>query len=320
MTKTIVFVTGASGLVGRALCRILIENGYIVRGFGLGEQYYLQHDSIKPLLESGSFSFEMGSIIDKLALKRAMKGCQAVVHLAAKKGATTISDPLRCFDINVTGTQNVLETCVETNVEHFVLASSSAVYGLPDRNPIRESDDVKPINTYGVTKLTSEELTKSFAVAFPQLSYTIARLFNVYGEISNGGFVIEMFVSQALRGENLTIFGDGLQKRCFTHSDDIGAGILAILEKSTARNKIYNLGSPNDVMSIQELAQRVIDVLAPDKGLSVEFKNDRVNNGQKEILESYADISLANKDLEFMPKIPLDEGLVKLAESLRNKS
>ena len=310
-------MTGASGLVGRALSRTLIDNGYLVRGFGLGEQYYLQHESIRPLLESGSFSFEMGSIIDKLALRNAMKGCQAVVHLAAKKGVKTDTDPLRCFDINVTGTYNVLEACVETNMEHFVLASSSAIYGMPDRNPIRETDDVKPINTYGVTKLMSEELTRSFNVSFPQMSYTIARLFNVYGEMSGGRFVIEMFVSQVLRGQNLTVFGDGKQKRCFTHADDIAAGILAILQTHAARNNTYNLGSPDDVLTIGDLAQKVIDVLAPGEGLSVEFKKDPVADRPKEIIESYADISRANSDFGYMPKINIEEGLRKVAQAVR---
>ncbi len=315
MTKPTVFITGSSGLVGRALSWGLINQGYAVRGFGLGEQYFAQQAAIRALVDSGSYTFELGSIIDRMALSRAMKGCQAVVHLAAMKGPKTMADPLRCFDINVNGTYNVLESCVETKVEHFILASSSAVYGQPDRNPIEETDDVKPRNSYGVTKLAAEELTKNFSATYPQLSYTIARLFNVYGEIGNGRFAIEMFVSQVLRGENPIVFGDGLQKRCFTHADDIGSGIVAILKSPVARNKTYNLGSPNDVVSIKELAQRVIDVLALDKGLSINFNTTRAPAKEKEIVESYANISAANQDFAYMPKITIDEGLRRLAKA-----
>ncbi len=315
MTKPVVFITGASGLVGRALSQRLINNGNIVRSFGLGEQFFLQQESILPLIESGSFTFEMGSVLDKSALVRAIKGCKAVVHLAAMKGNKIKSDPLRCFDININGTQNVLEACVENNVEHFVFASSSAIYGEPARNPVKETDDIKPINTYGITKLAAEELTKSFSIAYPQISYTIARLFNVYGEIGSGRFAVEMFVSQVLQGKNPTVFGDGLQKRCFTHAEDIGAGILAILKNPSSRNNTYNLGSPNDVVTIRELAQRVIDVLAPDKGLSVEFKENIKVNQERQIIESYADTSLANQDFAYKPQIILDEGLRRMVKN-----
>ncbi len=317
MTNPAVFVTGASGLLGRALSRELVRQNYTVKGFGLGEQYYEHEESICQLAEGNSFSYEMGSILDKMALVSAMQGCEAVIHLAAMKGARTVADPLRCFDINVNGTYNVLEACVASDVKHIILASSSAVYGEPDRNPVRETDDVRPINSYGVTKLAAEEATKSFATVFPKLSYTIARMFNVYGELNSNPFVIDQFVSQVLQGEGPRVFGDGTQKRCFTHVDDVAKGLVAILKTPETRNKTYNLGAPMEAIEIRELAQRIIDILAPNSELTVNFKDANKTSRGKEIRESYADITLAQNEFDYAPSIGIDEGVRRLAEATR---
>ncbi len=317
MKKPIVFVTGAGGLLGRALSFELVKQGFNVRGFGLGEQYYVYEQGFKTLVESGSFSYEMGSILDKMAVVRASQGCDYVVHLAAMKGARTVEDPLRCFDINVNGTYNVLEACVASNIKHMVLASSSAVYGEPDQNPVKETDSVKPMNSYGVTKLAAEEATRSFAKAFPGLSFTIARMFNVYGELNNSPFVIDRFVSQVLENVGPTVIGDGSQKRCFTHADDVAKGLAAIIKLPKTKNNTYNLGAPMGITSIRDLAQRVIDVLAPKSDLEIEFKDADISGREKEISVSYADITKAQNDFGYNPTIGIDEGLLRLAKAAR---
>ncbi len=319
MNKTTVFVTGSSGLVGRALCFELVKQGYNVRGFGLGEQYYEYEASIRELAATGAFTYEMGSILDRMALVRATRDCDVVIHLAAMKGSRTVEKPLRCFDINVNGTFNVLEACVASNVKRVVLASSSAVYGEPDRNPVRETDSVKPMNSYGITKLAAEEVTRNFAATFPQLSYTIARMFNVYGELNNSPFVIDQFVSQVLSNERPTVFGDGTQKRCFTHAEDVAKGLIAILKTPKSKNKTYNLGAAAGAISVRDLAQRVIDVLAPESQLAINFKKAEKAVRGKEISESYADITLAQNDFGYAPSIDLDEGLHRLAHAARTK-
>lgn len=313
MSKPKIFITGSSGLVGRTLASRLLEAGYSVRGFGLGEQYYRNKEAIESLCNKGDFEFDVGSILDKLALTRSMHTCDAVVHLAAIKGADrTENDRLRCFDVNVTGTQNALESCISNNIKKFILASSSAVYGSPDRNPVQETDVTKPINMYGFTKLAAEELTKSYSQAFPEFSYTIARMFNVYGELGNSSFVIDRFVNQVLRGENPVVFGDGSQTRCFTHVNDITTGLVSILECHSSQNKIYNLGAPSEVVSIKELAQKIIDKLALRKGIKVEMKPLSGVLTGKEVNKIYANIDLARKELGYKPSIGIDEGLKRL--------
>lgn len=126
-----------------------------------------------------------------------------------------------------------------------------------------------------------------------------------------------MFVSQVLKGENPTVFGNGKQMRCFTHAEDVAAGISAILASPAARNNIYNLGAPDEAISIRDLAQLVIDVLNPNNGLSIEFIEDAGPEEAKEIIDSYADITLAKNDLGYAPKITIEEGLRRLANAFK---
>ena len=286
-----------------------------MRGFGLGEQFYRHQQLIQPFIDTGSFTFEIGSILDKTALVLAMRGCDAVVHLAAMMGPKTEIQRLRCFDINVNGIQNVLAAAVSCGVKKIITASSSAVYGEPARNPVPETGDMKPINIYGVTKLAAEEVTRCFAYEYPVMDFTIARLFNVYGELGGGQLAIEAFVSQVLKNENPKVSGDGKQTRCFTHVDDIANGLMAILDSTIARDKTYNLGNPSQAISIVDLAHRVIEVVAPNRGLTVEMLPSAECHSRKEIRESYADITLARKELGYEPVVTLDEGLNRMSQA-----
>src|SRR5215469_11196703 len=139
-----VFVTGAGGSIGRIIVRTLLARGYRVRGFGLGEQYYRTPVFFRELEKLGDFRFEIGSILDQQALTQAMRGASHVVHLAAMTGRKAEENRLRCFDINVNGTQKVMAACVANRVTHIVNISSSAVYGIPSKNPVTEAEPPKP--------------------------------------------------------------------------------------------------------------------------------------------------------------------------------
>ena len=309
-----IVIIGAGGLIGRSLARQLIERGHTVRGFGMGEQFLTDQAAFAPLFASGRFSFVMGSVFDRYGLLRALMGADVVVHLAAMtNSARTAAAPLQCFDINVIGTRNVLDSCVEAGVKHLVFASSSAVYGEPARTPIDETAELKPRNIYGVTKVASEYLVRGFHQQFPAFDFTIARIFNVYGEGGNTVFAVNAFVASVLGGKRPVVNGDGLQTRCFTHADDIAGGLALMVENPAARNQVFNLGNPGAVMTIRGLAEKVIAQLAPDSGLEVELVPLAPEVASGAIIDSRADIARAAEQLGFQPSIGLEEGIRRVA-------
>ena len=312
----LVFVTGAGGAIGRIVARTLLDRGYRVRGFGLGEQYYRDPDFFRELERRGDFQFEIGSILDQHSVVRAMSGAAKVIHLAAMTGGRrTQEDRLRCFDINVNGTQKVMAACVANGVDHVVNLSSSAVYGVPSQNPVPENEALKPQSPYALSKAAGEEVVAAFAQAFPKLHYTTLRLFNAYGEHCASTLAIDAFVTRVAQGQSPVVNGDGLQQRCYTHAEDIGEAIIRILKTPSARNRTYNLGNPNAVISMRDLAELVIEVIAPQRNLSVAYANG--GRGQaSEVRAIWADISQIEADLGFRPRIGLREGLERIRSGL----
>ena len=122
-------------------------------------------------------------------------------------------------------------------------------------------------------------------------------------------------MSSVLQHKNPEVYGDGAQVRCYTHSDDIAVGLAAVLENPVARNKTYNFGNPDQAVSILELAHRVIAALAPDAGLEVEMKPLPNNRVGREVRESTAEITLAQNELAYRPKVTLEEGLKRMSEA-----
>ncbi|MBI2236387.1 MAG: NAD(P)-dependent oxidoreductase [Magnetospirillum sp.] len=310
-----VLIVGASGLIGRALSRELIARGHTVAGFALGEQFMRDRDAFAELSASNRYTFTIGSIFDRHLLRRAMAGCDTVIHLAAMTHPVkTEAEPLHCMDINLTGTRIVLDACVETGVGHVVFASTSAVYGEPAANPVDESAEVHPRSVYSVSKLAAETLVRGYAHDFPGLGFTIARLFNVYGEGGSRSFALNAFVANLREGLAPVVFGDGSQVRCYTHADDIAAAFAAMVELPVARGKLYNIGNPAAVVSIADLARKVIATIAPDSGLDVVFRPVPAERQARSVAASWADSGKATAELGYAPRIGLDDGIRRVAQ------
>jgi len=317
MKNKVVLITGAAGLIGKSVARKLVKGGYKVKCFDLAEQIHRNIDFFEELSKEGELSIHAGSILDKNALRVVMREVEIVIHLAAMLGVKkTDSDRLGCIEVNITGTNNVLNASASNNVKKFVFASSSEVYGEPDSNPISETQTTKGKTVYAVSKISGEELVKGYNQMYPSLDYTIVRFFNTYGEGQIAQFVITKWVKNVLEGKNPIVYGDGQQSRSYGHVDDISDGIQKIIEKSISNGKIYNLGNSNQIRTLSELAQEVIDIVAPDQGLKVETLGNFISadrDSEREINERYCDISLARKELGFNPGITIDEGIRRIA-------
>jgi len=313
-----VFVTGGGGFIGRAVIKRLLENGSSVVAFDLAEQLTLHSDTLKEYGLIGPLELVDGTILDKRRLQTTMTGCDAVIHLAAMLGVRRTEDnKLSCLEINITGSDYVLNTCASHNIPRVLLASSSEVYGEPIQNPIKEGDITQGKTVYAVSKLASEELIKGYHQLFPNMNYTILRFFNTYGEGQVSQFVLSKFVRAVLSGENPIVYGNGDQTRGYGHVDDITTGVVKLLWDPKASNQTYNLGNSKEVYTLRELAQKTIDLLAPDKGLKVDVLGgfdgtDRV--AEREINFRHCDTTHAKEDFGFEANITVEEGIRRIAE------
>lgn len=317
MTKRI-FITGGGGMIGLALARNLLAHGYEVTLFDLSEQFTRRKAEVEALQRKGNIALEVGTIMDRWSVTLASRNCAAVVHLAAMLGVRrTEENRLLCMDINVNGTENVLNACIHNNIEHFVLASSSEVYGEPTVNPVHEGVETKGKTVYAVSKLAAEELAKGYNQIHPGLSYTIIRFFNTYGEGQVAQFVLSRFAKRVLEGQNPQVYGDGQQTRSFCHVSDAVDGVRAALETPAARNRVYNIGNSREIYSLTAAARKVIDTLKPESGLSVDLvdfdNSDRT--ADREILVRYCDTARAREELGFEAKVTLEEGIRRIARA-----
>ena len=316
MSKRIL-VTGGAGFIGCESVRKLVIAGYEVICFDIADQMARHRPYLDKIAKLGNLKLVSGSVLDRNAVRQAVKEVDVVLHLAAMLGVKKTEDnKLSCIEININGTDNVLNAAVSQGVQKFILASSSEVYGEPNRNPIRETDDTKGKTVYAVTKMAGEELVKGYHQLYPYMDYTIVRFFNTYGEGQVAQFVLCKFVREVLAGRNPVVYGDGNQVRSYGHVDDVTEGLKLIIEKAVSNGQVYNLGNSTQVMTLTELAQRVIDLVKPDQGLKVEILggfagSDRVS--QREIHTRYCDTSHAMADLGFDPRITVDEGIRRIA-------
>lgn len=316
MPKKVV-VTGGAGFIGRESVRKLVTAGYDVVCFDLAEQFNRHRLYLDKLSTLGKLTLAPGSLLDRNAVRQAIDGAEVVLHLAAMLGVKKTEDnKLSCIEVNINGTDNLLNAAVAHGVKKFIFASSSEVYGEPNHNPIREIDDTKGKTVYAVTKLAGEELVKGYHQRYPSMDYTIIRFFNTYGEGQVAQFVLCKFVREVLQGRNPVVYGDGTQVRSYGHVDDVTEGVKKIIENPVSNGRVYNLGNSTQVMTLTKLAQRVIDLVGPDKGLRVDVLggfdgSDRVQ--EREIHVRYCDTSKAKADLGFEPRITVDEGIRRIA-------
>ncbi len=299
-------VTGGAGFIGSHLVDALSSRGDRVRvldDLSTGRRGNLRPDA----------DLIPASVADRAALDRAMKGVDAVFHLAAVVSVQRcLEDPVGTNEVNITGTARVLQAAAAAGVRRVVFASSAAVYGDNPVSPKREDLPPDPLSPYAVAKLAGERL----GATVPGIEFVALRFFNVYGPRQDPdspySAVIPIFLRALESGRPLPIFGDGTQTRDFIFVNDVVSGLLLAADAPGVHGRVYNLATGRAV-SVADMAHAL--GRAAGRPVELEFKPPRAG----EILQSLADVEAARRDLHFRARFPLDEGLAEAVRWFRGR-
>ncbi|MCZ6637712.1 MAG: NAD-dependent epimerase/dehydratase family protein [Alphaproteobacteria bacterium] len=327
-----ILVTGAAGFIGYHVAEALIARGDEVIGIDNLSDYYdvgLKNARLERLKTHSAFTFKQLDIADDgamVTLSRSLSGATGVVHLAAQAGVRySMVNPQAYLHSNVTGHLNILETCRHIEgLKHLVYASSSSVYGGNTSMPFSEDDSVDhPVSLYAATKKTDELMSHTYSHLYG-IPATGLRFFTVYGPWGRPDMAYYSFAEAIFRGETIHVFNHGEMKRDFTYIDDIVSGVLTVLDhplevpSRTLHNidggavphRIYNIGNNR-----AENLLRFIKVIENAVGKTAKLKMVAMQPG--EVKETYADITLINRDFGFSPTTSIDEGIPLFIEWYR---
>lgn len=295
-----IFITGGTGFLGTHLSNFLGNQGHTITIF---DNFSNSNSKIPPI--NNKITIIEGDILDYSKLSTSMNNIDLVIHLAAQISVEdSIQNPENTTKINVQGTQNLLESCIENKIYNFIAVSSAAVFGHQSNMPLTEESPKNPISPYGESKLIMEEKILEFSKQH-KLNSIILRFFNLYGEGQSPQYagVITKFLQNIKKNTNLEINGTGKQTRDFIHVDDAVYSIdLAIKSIDGKIGKIYNVGVGISI-TILELAQLLLQISGKD--LQIIQKSPL----EGDIIHSQTSIDKIVNDLGFIPKISLQKGL-----------
>jgi len=319
-----VLVTGGAGFIGSHLAEALVASGRRVTAlddFSTG-----RFDNIAHLQGDERFALVAGSICDRQLVEELARAHDKIFHLAAVVGVrNVIEDPVRTIETNIAGTETVLEYAARY-ARPTLVASTSEVYGKSEDLPFREDGDcvLGPSSrrrwAYACSKLLDEFLALAYRLK-TGLPVVIARLFNVVGPRQTGryGMVLPTFVGQALRGEPLTVYGDGTQRRTFCDVQDVVPALLALMDSERARGEVVNLGGTQAV-SMNELARLVLEVTGSSSQV-VHVPYDRAYPaGFEDMQARVPDISKAERLVGFRPGTDLRHTIARVAAAMRDSA
>jgi nucleoside-diphosphate-sugar epimerase len=312
-----VVVTGAAGFIGSHLCESLLDGGHRVLGvdsFNPNYDIRIKRANVSALLANDRFSLTEGSIND-VDLDQVLSDAVCVFHLAAQPGVrdSWAEKFDEYVDANIKATQRLCEASRGKPLEKFVYASSSSVYGDTAQLPMSENHPTRPFSPYGVTKLSGEALCLLYRRNFG-LPVVALRFFTVYGPRQRPDMAFHKFIVRARDGRPIEVFGNGSQTRDFTYvSDIVDASLRAMRYRGP--ESVFNIGGGSRV-ALGAVLDILTAALAGDSRVEVVFK-EAVKG---DVMHTYADISLARRELGYSPKMNLEEGIgreVEWVDSLR---
>lgn len=302
-----VLVTGGAGMIGSNIVKKLLERGNDVVTLDDMSAYpfdYLQEFGV------GKMDAEVveGSILDKDAVHKAMEGADKVIHAAAYAdvGASVRNYDID-FQVNVVGTENILEESLKRNIGKLVFVSSASVYGENGKRVFSEEDARFPLSTYGNSKLWGENQALLFH-ELHGLPTAAVRLFSVYGspQVPKEGshsWCVAIFSMLIMRGKPITVFGNGTQIRDFTHVSDIAEGTIRALEREETDGKVLNIGTGRPTQ-IKTIAEKLFEELG-------ETDIEYAPHPPGDPFGAYADVTRMKEVLAWEPEIPLDDGIAE---------
>jgi len=312
-----ILLTGVAGFIGSKTCQYLLESGAAVVGIDNMNQYYdviLKQHRLNWLEKYAQFKMYQMDIEDLNALNAVFSAhtFDSVINLAARAGVRySMENPFIYMTTNAQGTLNLLTMMKEYKVKKMVLASTSSLYaGQP--MPFKEDLPVNtPISPYAASKKAAEVMAYTYHYLYG-LDISIVRYFTVYGPAGRPDMSIFRFIKWIDEGVPLEVFGDGSQSRDFTFVDDIAAGTIKALKP--VNFEIINLGGGKNPISLLEIIAKI------EKCLGKKAKIDFRPFHKTDLKETWADITKANKILDWIPKVGIDEGIKKTVDwYLENK-
>jgi UDP-glucuronate 4-epimerase len=310
-----VLVTGGAGFVGSHVCERLLERGdevWVLDNFNDSYDPAIKRDNAAHLV--GARVVE-GDIRDVQCVQRLFRESrpEGLIHLAAMAGVrASLRDPLHYIDVNVRGTQILLDELRSAAETRTVFVSSSSVYGTNERVPFREDDDIhRPVSPYAATKRAGELLCYTHHHLY-RTPIACLRFFTVYGPRQRPEMAIHKFVQRILAGQPIPFFGDGSTRRDYTYVDDIVDGVLKALDRSRGY-QIYNLGESQTV-SLSELVELLGELTGRRPIL------DRKPPQPGDVPITYADVSKARRELGYEPRTALRAGLERFLAWYRERT
>ncbi len=328
-----VLITGAAGFIGFHLSKRLLNEGHDVVGLDILNDYYsvaLKEQRVRILEESEAFTFAKIDMADASSVELLFKehGFTHCVNLAAQAGVRySIENPRAYIDANIVGFFNIMDCARRYELEHFVYASSSSVYGLNTKMPLSESDGVAhPISLYAASKKSNEMMAHSYSHLFG-LPTTGLRFFTVYGPWGRPDMALFLFTKAIFAGEPINVFNYGKMERDFTYIDDIIEGVFRVLQNPATGNpqwdsnapdpatspgpfRIYNIGNNNKV-------QLSSYIEALEKAIGKKAEHNLLPMQPGDVPATWADASSLMRDVGFQPGTSIEEGIAKFVEWYR---
>lgn len=318
-----ILITGGAGFIGSHLAELLLARGdevHILDDLSTGSI-----ENIALIKKHPNLTYHIDTIRNYKLTAELVDTCDIIYHLAAAVGVKLIVEsPVNTIETNIRGTDIVLSLAAKKK-KRVLITSTSEVYGKRNAIPFNEDDDLVlgPTNKGRWSYACSKAIDEFLAIAYwkeKRVPTVIVRLFNTVGPRQTGryGMVIPNFVQQALLGQDITIYGDGSQTRCFTHVSDVVKALIRVAEHPNAVGEVYNIGSDHET-TILELAEQIRRMTESDSGLVFVPYDQAYEAGFEDMMRRVPDISKIRNLIDYHPTIKLEGILSSIIEYHRVK-
>ena len=307
-----ILVTGGAGFIGSHVVDSLLADGVEVTVLDNFDSFYDRQVKERNIREHRShqrYRLIEGDLRDAESLNEQLTArFDVIVHLAAMAGVRpSIERPLTYQDVNVRGTQNLLEIAARQKIPHFVFASSSSVYGVNPRVPWSEDDFVlQPISPYASTKVSGELLGHVYSHLYG-FRFVALRFFTVYGPRQRPDLAIHKFAKLISSGRPIPVFGDGSTRRDYTYIEDIVAGVRGAIHYDRSRYEVINLGN-NATVTLLEMIRGIEGALG--RPATINWQPEQAGD----VPQTWASVTKARELLGYEPRTPFTEGIRRFAE------